>query len=148
VSSGPAKQKYHEYRHAYQPFHASNNYDGQLTGQRGVHARFETGLFERFEKRLAVAPAPASPMTRPRDAAFDALLSSYQLIPQVLQADKEASAGKDLYDDAYFERFFVKVRPVLEQRLGGAITATAAMIWGAWEEAGRSVLVTAPSNSR
>jgi hypothetical protein len=62
----------HYIQDACQPLHASNNYDGQLTNQRGVHARFETALFERFESRLTVAAARASPITHPRDAAFDA----------------------------------------------------------------------------
>jgi len=39
----------HYVQDAHQPFHASNNFDGQLTGQRGIHARFERDLFERFE---------------------------------------------------------------------------------------------------
>lgn len=127
----------HYIQDAYQPLHASNNYDGQLTNQRGVHARFETALFERFESRLTITPAAASPMTRPRDAAFDALLASYQLVPQLLRADKDAVVAKETYDDAYFARFFADARPILEQRIGGAITATASLIWGAWERAGR-----------
>jgi hypothetical protein len=57
-----------------------------------------------------------------------------------LEADKEAASGKEAYDDDYFEKFFAKVRPVLEQRLGGAITATASILWGAWEQAGRPPL--------
>jgi hypothetical protein len=48
----------HYMQDAYQPFHATNNYDGQLTNQNGVHARFETALFERFESRLTINPPP------------------------------------------------------------------------------------------
>jgi hypothetical protein len=134
----------HYIQDAHQPFHASNNYDGQLTNQQGIHARFETALFERFESKLTIAPAAASPMTRPRDATFDILLASYQLVPRVLQADTAAIAAQDTYDDGYFERFFTNARPVLEQRLGGAITATASLIWGAWEQAGRPALKADP----
>jgi hypothetical protein len=127
----------HYIQDACQPLHASNNYDGQLTNQRGVHARFETALFERFESRLTVAPGPASPVSHPRDMAFATLLVSYRLVPRVLQADRDASAGKDTFDDGYFEKLFTNVRPVLEERLGSAITATASLLWGAWEQAGR-----------
>jgi hypothetical protein len=130
----------HYIQDAYQPFHATNNYDGQLTNQNGVHARFETELFERFDSRLTINPASSSPTAHPRDVAFDTLLASHQLVLQVLEADKEAASGKEAYDDDYFERFFTKVRPVLEQRLGGAITATASILWGAWEQAGRPPL--------
>ena len=72
-------------------------------------------------------------MKDPRGAAFDALLASCQLVPLVLEADKDAVSGKEMYDDDYFERFLATVRPVLEERLGGAITATASLLWGAWD---------------
>ncbi len=127
----------HYLQDAYQPFHATDNYDGQATGQRGIHARFERDLIERFSSRLALAPGPPTPITQPRDAAFDVLLSSYKLVEQVLKADREAAEGRDPYDDVYYERFFEKVRPMLEQRLSAAISATAGLITGAWIEAGR-----------
>src|SRR5262249_15324964 len=47
----------HYIQDAHQPLHATNNYDGQLTGNNGVHARFERDLIERFEPRLNVTPA-------------------------------------------------------------------------------------------
>ena len=117
--------------------HATNNYDGQLTGNRGIHARFERDLVERFEARLTISPVPPRPITNARDFAFDALLASYTLVDSILTADTDALAGKDLYDDDYFEKFFAKVRPVLERRLAESITATAGLIMGAWEQAGR-----------
>jgi hypothetical protein len=130
----------HYIEDANQPLHATNNFDGQLTGQTGVHARFERDLIERFESRLTLHPATAAPIANPRDAAFDALLASFKLVDPVLAADRAASAGKDVYDDDYFEKFFAGARPVLEQRLDDSITATVAVIAGAWEQAGRPVL--------
>jgi hypothetical protein len=129
----------HYIQDAHQPFHASVNYDGQLTGNHGIHARFERDLFERFQSRLTVNPARPMPILNVRDAAFDVLLASYQLVDPILKADSEAIAGKDTYDDAYFEAFFVKVRRVLERRLADSITATAGMIMGAWQMAGKPV---------
>ena len=41
---------------AHVPFHAALNYDGQLTGQWGIHSRFETELFERYQSKLTVVP--------------------------------------------------------------------------------------------
>ena len=48
------------------PFHAALNHDGQLTGQWGIHSRFETETFERFRDSLDVKPGPvvAVPSTR------------------------------------------------------------------------------------
>jgi hypothetical protein len=130
----------HYVQDAHQPFHATDNYDGQLTGQRGVHARFERDLFERFESRLNLSPAAPTPVSDPRDAAFAVLLDSYRLVDAVLKADKEAASGRQTYDDEYFERFFAGVRPILERRLSEAISATAGMIIGAWQQAGRPTL--------
>jgi hypothetical protein len=132
----------HYIQDACQPLHASNNYDGQLTGQNGVHSRFESQLFDRFLSRIAIAPAPPKPTTNMRDAAFDALLASYQQVAPLLAADKAAIAGKDTYDDEYFEKFFAGVKPMLERRLAEAVTATASMIAGAWQEAGKPELKT------
>ena len=122
------------------PLHATNNNDGQLTGQTGVHARFETALFERYQTKLTIRPAAIAPITNPRDAAFEVLLASHQLVPRLLQADREAAGGKQIYDDAYFDRFFANARPLLEQQISASISATVALITGAWEAAGRPAL--------
>lgn len=50
---------------AHVPFHAVVNYDGQLTGQRGIHARFETQRFERYRDQLVVASCPMAPISDP-----------------------------------------------------------------------------------
>lgn len=130
----------HYVQDAYQPFHATDDYDGVQTGQRGIHSRFERDLFERFQSRLTVKPAPPRPITSARDASFETLLASYQLVGPVLKADKDALAGRDAYDDQYFERFLANVGPLLEKRLGEAISATASFIVAAWEQAGKPVL--------
>ena len=132
----------HYVQDAHQPFHASNNYDGQLTGNDGIHARFERDLVERFQGRLVLKPAAPMPITNPRDAMFDVLLAGYKLVDPILKADKDAVGRKETYDDGYYEAFFASVRPVLEQRLAEAITATAGIIVGAWEQAGRPALRT------
>ena len=70
---------------------------------------------------------PAAPIAvrNPRDEAFTALLASYQLVDPILKADTDAVAGKDVYDDEYYEKFFARVQPTLEKRLADSIAATA-----------------------
>jgi hypothetical protein len=127
----------HYIQDAHQPFHGTDNYDGQLTGQRGIHARFEQNLVERFQPRLSLTPVAPTAITNPRETAFRVLLDSYQLVDGLLQADKTAVAGKEVYDDDYYEKFFTAVKPVLDRRISEAISATASVIMGAWEAAGR-----------
>ena len=127
----------HYIQDAHQPFHATDNYDGQETGNAGIHSRFERDLIERYESRLKLTPAPVKPMGSARDSAFEALLASYLLVDPLLKADKAAIGSGETYDDAYFEKFFTTAQPLLEQQLSAAITATASMIVSAWDQAGR-----------
>lgn len=132
----------HYMQDAHQPFHASNNFDGQLTGQFGIHNRFERDLIEKFSSRLLLSPAPAKPIANARDRAFDMLVESSTHVDAILKADSTAIAGKDVYDDEYFEKFFTAVKPILEKQLSLSITATASVIAGAWEAAGRPAVKT------
>jgi len=132
----------HYIQDAFQPLHVHNNYDGQLSGQTGLHSRFEAELFERFESRLTINPGAVKPVASARDFIFDTVLASFQLVPKILAADRDAIGIRDTYDDAYFEAFFTNIRPVLEQQLAGAITGTASAIVGAWTEAGKPALKT------
>lgn len=122
---------------AHVPFHAVLNYDGQLTNQHGIHARFEAELMRRYQNRLSVVPKPAVPVRQPRDFIFDALISGFPLADALLAADRQAAVGREEYDDAYFDRLFAGSKAVLERRLGEAASGIAAMIAGAWEAAGK-----------
>lgn len=122
---------------AHVPLHSVVNYDGQRTGQNGIHSRWESELFDRTRARLAIAPAVATPAKDPREFVFRVLLDSNRLADGVLQADLKAVAGRDFYDDAYFEALAKDQFPVVERRINDAITAVASMIVGAWDAAGR-----------
>lgn len=125
---------------AHVPLHATLNHDGQLTGQRGIHSRFESEMFERYRARLNVNPGPVVPVKSPREFMFESLLASFQLVQPVLDADKAAAAGRELYDDRYFDALFAKLQPVIEKRLAESITDTASVITAAWVEAGRPAI--------
>ncbi len=122
---------------AHVPFHAALNYDGQLTGQWGIHSRFESELFERYRSTLTISPRPPVPIASTREFIFETLTASFPSVQPLLDADKAAVAGRDSYDDTYFTLFFSKARPILEQRLSDSISGVASVITAAWVEAGR-----------
>lgn len=130
---------------AHVPFHAVTNYDGQLSGQHGIHSRFEAYLFERYRDQWMVTAKPIAPVKDPRNFIFDAVLQGTQLVPAILKSDIEAIGSRDEYDDAYYAAFYKANRAVLERRLNESIAASAAMITGAWEAAGKPAL---PLNAR
>lgn len=125
---------------AHQPFHAALNYDGQLTGQWGIHSRFETELFERYQAKLQLTPRAPDWAGNPREFIFATLTASFPLVQPILDADKAAAAGREFYDDAYFDQFFNRVKPILEKRISDSIGDAAALITAAWIQAGRPAL--------
>jgi hypothetical protein len=122
------------------PFHAALNHDGQLTGQWGIHSRFEAELFERYRDQLQVTPRPLVTIGNMRDFAFDSLVGSFPHVQTILDADKAAVVGREVYDDEYFALMFAKLKPVLESRLSESVTAVASAIAAAWEQAGKPSL--------
>jgi hypothetical protein len=122
------------------PLHAVVNYDGRLTNQHGIHSRWEAELFERNRTRIKIAPAVPKPVTDPREVMFQTLLASYLLAEGVLQSDIKAAQGRKFYDDGYFDALAKDQLSVLEKRLNDSITAVAAFVIGAWEQAGRPAI--------
>ncbi len=136
---------------AHVPFHATSNYDGQLTGQRGLHARWESALVERSEVFLesAVQPAAALPVLDPVAFTLETLRESYLDYPDALASDAEAVSGlrdlaetpeDDRYQDLYYARLGVRENPRVARRLEKAAWAIASLWTRAWIEAGRPTL--------
>ena len=125
---------------AHVPLHSVVNHNGQLTGQEGLHSRWETELFDRTRARVKVAPQAPKGITDPRTFIFDTLLASNLASKNVLESDRKAAAGREFYDDGYFEAFAGGTLPVLERRLNDVITGVASIIIGAWEQAGKPAL--------
>lgn len=130
---------------AFQPFHAAANFDGQLTGQNGIHARFETELFDRYQGRLKIAPPPLQPIPSAREFIFAALTDSFTSVAPILDADRAATRGREFYDDAYFASLYATTGPIMEKRVSGAISGVASLIAQAWVDAGRPALPLEPA---
>jgi hypothetical protein len=138
----------HYLEDAHVPFHATGNYDGQLTNQRGVHARFESDLVLRNEMNLHLAPVAIRPMPSVVAAVFETVIESESLVAPVLEAEKRAARGRAVYDDRYYAEFLAGVRPILERRLSEAASTVASAIVAAWTEAGRPSLDESPLRGR
>ena len=127
----------HYVEDAHVPFHATANHDGQLTNQRGIHARFETDLVLRNLRTWKFAPPRLRPIANVRDFMFATLIESQSLVEPVLNADRRAAQGRDFYDDRYYAAFRVGAGPILEKRLNDAVSGVDSVIVSAWEKAGK-----------
>jgi hypothetical protein len=126
------------------PLHGVMNYDGQLTGQQGIHSRWETDLALRDLPTLRLSPTPPMPVRDARTYMFNVLEASFPGAERILAADALAVKGRDTYDDEYYRILDRETRPLLEQQLSKSISAVASMIFGAWEAAGRPPLSLDP----
>lgn len=127
---------------AHVPFHATASYDGQLTNQKGIHARFEVGLIDQLIKLPDLKPAPAAVIKEPAAAAFQWARASLALCPPILSADKQAILQDAEFGYNYYVEFGKVARPIAIRRLEQSAQATASLWLSAWIEAGRPAPVT------
>lgn len=125
------------------PLHTTENHDGEATGQRGVHSRWETGLVGRFvqEETLTASAATADPGILDRPWAW--LAASYALVPKLLADDRAADRtspegphGKQR-GPAYWAIFWAEQGPVVTGQLEAAARHLGDAELSAWVAAGR-----------
>ena len=124
----------------HQPFHTTENFDGQLSGQLGIHSRFESDLVNLYLQQVPfskAAPTDLGPVMRQLHAVA---VESYQWVDPILQAEEsivsELGMDRKQYPDQYFKRLFDEVGGVLGDRLNQAAYRVGSLWWMAWEKAG------------
>ncbi|HJV48464.1 MAG TPA: S1/P1 nuclease [Holophagaceae bacterium] len=122
------------------PLHSTTNHDGQLTDQRGLHSRWESGLVERYADEDAIKPHPAV-AEDPQQGPWVWLSESFALVPQVLKEDLEAGRGEDRAQfqrsTGYWRNFWALEGSMVERRLTDASQRLSGLWLAAWIEAGR-----------
>jgi len=120
------------------PLHTVSDYDGQSTGQRGVHSRWESDLVDRMTHEPEVRPAALEPNLL--QAPWRWLEQSRALVPALLADDRasDPSAGANrTRSDAYWIRFSQRQGRTVREQLAQAGQHTAQLILLAWTMAGQ-----------
>jgi hypothetical protein len=121
-----------------QPLHCTQNYDGQLTGNGGIHSRYESDLVEAYQAQLSTSPMAAVHYGSPLDAAFDLLTCSWNKVAPILLADNTARATSGgTYNATYYASLWGNLRTLTQARLDTASVMTASLVYTAWVDAGR-----------
>jgi hypothetical protein len=118
------------------PLHATENYDGERTGQRGIHRRVEARLVDgdlgeytrrtwKVTRRRAIGPEGAE------GALFAALEQAYTGLDAVLAADRAATRGTKVGSRLYYRRLHAELADLMAAQLGAAAVLTAALWEGA-----------------
>lgn len=79
---------------AHVPLHTTLNYDGQLTGQRGMHSLWESTIPELHLKEYKLYNRyRAKYLADPETTIWNVVRTSYTLLDDLLQEEREASKG-------------------------------------------------------
>jgi hypothetical protein len=143
---------------AHMPLHTALNHDGQLTGQKGIHAFWEGQLPESFGEGYNLCTGPARYIDDIVHETWRIIDSSHTLAERLLEIDKELSAsmpktriyrtdstGKTVvnqYNDPvhsaeYAKLYHERLHGMIEQQLRGAVAETANFWYTAWVNAGK-----------
>ncbi|MBZ5546053.1 MAG: hypothetical protein LAO07_20690 [Acidobacteriia bacterium] len=122
------------------PLHTTSNYDGQLTGQTGLSARFGVTLMDRFQGFFIFRPARATKIEDPTEHAFDAVLEANTWVDQIVLADRVALKGLRDYNDDYLDRFYTEIGSFAVRELNNAAQDAGSYWYTAWLNAGRPQL--------
>ena len=125
---------------AHDPFNTTENFDGKLSGQKGINDRFNTVLIDRYGSFFPVSPHDASFISDPTDHAFESCLSAHSQLESVLLADRKAKQGLSSYTDEYYDHFYNLTAASLIKQLSDASTDVGSYWLTAWINAGRPQL--------
>lgn len=138
------------------PLHTTKNYNGQLTGQHGIHGLWESRLPELFSGSYNYYSGSAEYITDVRKYIWDGLTESRECVDSVLFIEKELQGkftedkifsyedrnGQTLriYSYAFSEAYHKSLNNMVEKRMKAAIKMTGDLWYTAWVNAGKPTM--------
>ena len=141
---------------AHVPLHTTENYDGHLTNQKGIHAFWESRLPELFADDYDYLVGTAEYQYSVLDVAWKAVESSFNSLDSVLLFDKELSLEFEQDKQYSYEKrgtktikvksadyslaYHTKLDGMVERRLRLSIISIGNLWYSAWVDAGQPIL--------
>jgi len=138
---------------AHVPLHTTSNYNGQLTGQHGIHALLETRIPELYANDYNLLNNKAEPILRPLLDIWEVVFKSHSLvdcvlvnemktrnlIPEHLHFSYETREGRSVkvFSETYVADYHQRLNGIVEKRMREAIYTVASYWMGAWVAAGQ-----------
>lgn len=143
---------------AHMPLHTTYNHDGQLTGQRGVHALWESHLPEMYGENYDLNIGTAAYIADITGETWKIIKNSHFLADSLLAIElrlKKSMPEKDIYvrdssgailknkfnqpvhTHTYAQEFHEALHGMVEKQMRSAISATANYWYTAWVNAGK-----------
>ena len=124
---------------ANQPLHCTRNYDGAMTGNNGIHSRYESNMISTYLGQLHTSPMTVAYYSSPQDVAFDVIAASWAGVSPILTADTaaKAAAGGSTSGTTYYASLWSSTHTLTQARLDTATVMTASYVYTAWVNAGQ-----------
>jgi hypothetical protein len=141
---------------AHVPLHCTENYNGQLTGQNGIHGFWESRLPEIYGEDYDYLVGKAEYIDNVTTFCWKIIKDSYAAHDSVLQFEKSLNStfspdqkyafefrngqAVRVYSDAYSNAYHNMLGGQVERRMQAAIVAVGSLWYSAWVNAGMPVL--------
>jgi hypothetical protein len=120
-----------------QPLHTVVNYDGQKTGQRGIHARFESRLVDLSADQWVLRPPPATNILNLRSRIFKEFINSYRQTPAIFAADLKVRALFPYASPRFLPAFAKAAGSVAYAQLEDAASFVGSLWYTSWVRGGK-----------
>jgi len=122
------------------PLHITANYNGQYSGQTGVHSRYESKMINRYESQIVYVPDPAQIIPDVRGFIFSYLYNNYKYKDSVLLADLYSYTVNGSYSStAFTDTLWSRTKNFTLGLMSHASYSLGSLIYTAWVEAGSPV---------
>lgn len=144
------------------PLHTTKNYNGQLTGQSGIHGFWESRIPELQAKDYRFWVGKASYVTDPQKTLWEAVYRAHAQVDSVLEVEKKLTEGfkegqKYSYEDRggqtvrvysreFTEAYSLALNGQVARQMRAAIQMIADFWYTAWINAGQPDLNTLPNH--
>ncbi|TXC81956.1 zinc dependent phospholipase C family protein [Luteibaculum oceani] len=137
------------------PLHTTMNYNGQLTGQKGIHGLWETRLPELFFDEYDLLVEEVKYIDDVQELIWSVVLESHRLMPEVLHKEmmlsKANSSSKYTFEErgertttsyakSFSQLYHDNLNGMVEQRMRCAVSCLASLWYTAWVDAGQPSL--------
>jgi hypothetical protein len=147
------------------PLHTSNNYDGQLTGQKGLHALWETTIPElELSNYNLYQKHKATYINNKPDVIWAAVKRAHALLPEMYEKEEEVAANfpdsskyvskmyygrmTKVYSDAFAKQYAAALTSTINDQLIQSANMVADFWYSAWVDAGKPDLKDLYHNTR
>lgn len=123
----------------HQPMHTMVNYNGQLSGQKGIHARYEIEMVNRHLTELDTVYDNCSvkKIENPLKFIFNYIFNANSIEGDIYAADKDIASKHPDFGDEYYRLLWFKTNYITKIQIRSAAEDLAAFYYTAWLNAGK-----------